>query len=117
MDIFELFTLIENDLEEYVRIYLSQPKLTIEEREKLYEDILKGNNDAKEQLLLSNLRLPILMAKKYSKDIDEFKEYLHAGNCALFEALDAFSYKKGSCFTRYANMLIKKSFVSVIADR
>lgn len=117
MDIFELSSLIENDLEEYIKIYLSQPKLTKEEREELYLEILKGNEEAKERLLLSNLRLPIYMAKKCARDLDEFKEYLHAGNCALFEALDTFSYKKGSCFTRYTNMLIKRHITAVIADR
>ena len=117
MDQFELATLIENDLEEYVSIYLSYPKLSKIEREELYVEILKGNEEAKNILLLSSLRFPIILAKRSACDIEEFKEYLHAGNMALFEALETFSYKQGACFTRYANMLIKKSFISVIADR
>ena len=41
MDQFELITLIENDLEEYVSIYLSYPKLSKIEREELYIEILE----------------------------------------------------------------------------
>ena len=115
MDQFELATLIENDLDEYIWIYLSYPKLSKIEREALYVEILNGSEKAKNKLLLSSLKLPILMAKKCARDIEEFIDYLHAGNLALFEALDSFSYKQGACFTRYANMLIKKSIVSVIA--
>ena len=71
---FELATLIENDLDEYVSIYLSQPKLSKEEREVLYEKILNGDEEAKNQLLLSYLKYPIIMAKRCAKDIDEFKD-------------------------------------------
>ena len=114
---FELATLIENDLDEYVSIYLSQPKLSKEEREVLYEKILNGDEEAKNQLLLSYLKYPIIMAKRCAKDIDEFKDYLHAGNLALFGSLESFSYKKGACFTRYLNFQIRKEITKVIAGR
>ena len=80
-------------------------------------DILNGDEEAKNQLLLSYLKYPIIMAKRCAKDIDEFKDYLHAGNLALFESLESFSYKKGACFTRYLNFQIRKEITKVIADR
>ena len=67
MDQFELVTLIENDLEEYVNIYLSYPKLSKIEREELYVEILNGNEEARNKLLLSSLRFPIILAKRAAK--------------------------------------------------
>lgn len=80
------------------------------------EDINKGN-EAKEKLLLHNLRLSASIAKKYtyvsSLDIDDL---IQAGNIGLIKAIEHFDVDKDVKFSSYATYWITQSIFRTIGN-
>lgn len=61
----------------------------------------KGDIDAKNELVSSNLRLVIRMAKKLSVD-DNLEDLIQEGSMGLMHAVDKFEYQRGWRFSTYA---------------
>ncbi len=109
------------NVDDPVRMYLREigriPLLTYDEELNLAKRILKGDEEAKQKLAESNLRLVVSIAKKYVGRGMLFLDLIQEGNMGLMKAVEKFDYTKGFKFSTYATWWIKQAITRAIADQ
>ena len=104
-----------------VRMYLREigriPLLTYDEEIELAKRVLDGDEEAKQKLAESNLRLVVSIAKKYVGRGMLFLDLIQEGNMGLIKAVEKFNYKKGYKFSTYATWWIRQAITRAIADQ
>ena len=104
-----------------VRMYLREigkiPLLSYEEEAELAQRILKGDEEAKQKLAESNLRLVVSIAKKYVGRGMLFLYLTQGGNMGVIKAVEKFDYNKGFKFSTYATWWIRQAITRAIADQ
>ena len=108
----------EKDL---VSLYLNDIRkheiLTKEEEQELLIKAKSGDEQAKQQLILSNLRLVVNITKNYSNKGLGFIDLISEGNFGLIHAIDKFDYTKGYRFSTYAVWWIKQAITKAIISK
>lgn len=109
------------NVDDPVRMYLREigriPLLTFEEELDLAQKILQGDEEAKQKLAESNLRLVVSIAKKYVGRGMLFLDLIQEGNMGLIKAVEKFDYTKGFKFSTYATWWIRQAITRAIADQ
>ena len=109
------------NVDDPVRMYLREigriPLLTSEQELDLAKRILKGDEEAKQKLAESNLRLVVSIAKKYVGRGMLFLDLIQEGNMGLIKAVEKFDYTKGFKFSTYATWWIRQAITRAIADQ
>lgn len=109
------------NVDDPVRMYLREigriPLLTYDEELDLAKRILKGDEEAKQKLAESNLRLVVSIAKKYVGRGMLFLDLIQEGNMGLIKAVEKFDYTKGFKFSTYATWWIRQAITRAIADQ
>lgn len=104
-----------------VRMYLREigriPLLSYDEELEIAQKVLEGDEEAKQKLAESNLRLVVSIAKKYVGRGMLFLDLIQEGNMGLIKAVDKFDYKKGFKFSTYATWWIRQAITRAIADQ
>ena len=109
------------NIDDPVRMYLREigkiPLLSFEEELSLAKEVIEGNEDAKQKLAESNLRLVVSIAKKYVGRGMLFLDLIQEGNMGLIKAVEKFDYQKGYKFSTYATWWIRQAITRAIADQ
>lgn len=95
---------------QYIKDVKKYPLLSAEEEISLAEAAQRGNREAAEKLITSNLRLVIKIAKKYSTNYSQILELIQEGNIGLMKAVKKFSKSFNVRFSSYAALWIKQNF-------
>ena len=91
--------------------------LTAEEEVELSVRIRKGDEEALKELVTSNLRFVISVAKQYQNKGLSFPDLINEGNFGLVRAAKKFDETKGFKFISYAVWWIRQSITHAIAQQ
>ncbi len=106
-----------------VQVYLKEigrtPLLTKDEEKDLAKKILKGDEEARQRLMKSNLRLVVSIAKRYANRTPNLTllDLIQEGNIGLSRAVEKFDYQKGFKFSTYATWWIRQAITRALADQ
>lgn len=85
--------------------------LTQVEEVALCKKIESGDLQARDEMIRSNLRLAISIAKKYQNMGVDFDDLVQESNIGLLKAIEKFDYRRGFKFSTYATYWIKQSVI------
>lgn len=106
---------------ENIRVYLKDirkiPLLNAKGERDLFQRIKKGDDDARDIMIRSNLRLVINIAKRYMNYGLPFMDLIEEGNMGLMKAVEKFNIRRGFRFSTYAVWWIRQSITRAIFEQ
>ncbi len=90
--------------------------LTAQEEVDLAKRIERGDLDAKQKLVESNLRVVVSIAKDYRNQGLPFVDLIQEGTLGLVRAVEEFDYRKGFKFSTYATRWIRQAIARALTD-
>lgn len=105
-------------LTSYLREIADYPQLNVEEEKVLAIRIENGDSNAKRELIQSNLKLVVTIARKaIHMSALPMIDLIQEGNLGLMIAAEKFNYKLGYRFSTYAGWWIKQSMFKAISEQ
>jgi len=103
------------------QLYLKEigfsPLLSAEEEVKYGRLALKGNEEARKKMIVSNLRLVVKIARRYYNRGMEFSDLIEEGNLGLLRAVEKFDPERGFRFSTYATWWIRQTIERAIMNQ
>ncbi|WP_352415391.1 sigma-70 family RNA polymerase sigma factor [Oscillibacter ruminantium] len=106
-------------VQHYLKQASASPLLDQEEERQLAIRSANGDQNAKEKLICSNLRLVVSLAKKHTSYTQSmtFLDLIQEGNLGLMKAVERYDYTLGFRFSTYATWWIRQAITRSIADQ
>lgn len=108
---------MNNPIQSYLKDVRPIPLLSAVEEVDLARKIAKGDKKAREQMIKSNLRLVISLAKRYVNLGVPLSDLIEEGNIGLMKSVEKFDPEKGFRFSTYAAWWIKQGISRAIIDQ
>ncbi len=107
----------QDPLKLYVRQIGNGALLTREEERELARRKDEGDEQAKRQLIESNLRLVMAITRNYTKANVPLLDLIQEGNLGLIRAVEKFDYRLGFKLSTYATWWIRQAITRALADQ
>ncbi|MBW3553114.1 MAG: sigma-70 family RNA polymerase sigma factor [Gemmatimonadetes bacterium] len=107
----------ESSLDQYLKEISAYKLLTREEEVDLAQRIRKGEAEALDKLVRSNLRFVVSVAKKYQNQGVALSDLINEGNLGLIRAAHKFDETKGIKFISYAVWWIRQAILQALAEQ
>src|SRR3982074_3647273 len=91
--------------------------LTARQEVDLAKRIERGDLEAKQKMVESNLRLVVSIAKRYRNQGLPFLDLIQEGTGGLVRAAEKFDYRRGFKFSTYATWWIRQAIARALADK
>jgi RNA polymerase primary sigma factor len=113
----DLSAMTGDTLQLFLRDVRRHPLLTAADEVELAKRIERGDLDAKERMVNSNLRLVVSLAKKYQGHELSLLDLIQEGILGLIRAAEKFDWRKGYKFSTYATFWIRQALQRGIANQ
>ena len=90
--------------------------LTREEEVELSQRMEAGDKAARNQMIESNLRLAVSIAKRHQRSGCSLEDLIQESNVGLIKAVDRFDWRRGFKFSTYASWWIKQAVRRHVTD-
>jgi RNA polymerase primary sigma factor len=103
-------------LELFLREAGRRPLLTAAQEVELTKRVERGDLDARQTMIESNLRLVVSIAKRYRHQGLPFLDLIQEGTLGLMRAVEKFDWRRGFKFSTYATWWIAQAVARGLAD-
>ena len=104
------------NFKEYLIEISKYPLLTEDQEKNLSRRIKEGDQSAREELINSNLRLVVYIAKSYKSNGMSFEDLVMEGNIGLITAVEKFDPERNCRFSTCATPWIKQAIMKAIIE-
>jgi len=101
----------------YLKDIRKTPLLTFEQEQELAKRVALGDEEARERMIEANLRLVVVIGKRYINRGLPFPDIIEEGNLGLMRAVEKFQYKRGFRFSTYAWWWIRQFIERAIVNQ
>jgi RNA polymerase primary sigma factor len=113
----ELVVMTSDTLQLFLRDVRRHPLLSAADEIELAKRIERGDLEAKERMVNSNLRLVVSLAKKYQGHELALLDLIQEGILGLIRAAEKFDWRKGYKFSTYATFWIRQAIQRGLANK
>ena len=107
----------DGSLDLYLREISRYPLIDRDEEARLAEGIRRGEEEALDKLVRSNLRFVVSVSKKYQNQGVPLPDLINEGNLGLIRAAHKFDETKGIKFISYAVWWIRQAILQALAEQ
>jgi RNA polymerase primary sigma factor len=104
-----------------IEIYLSEirqiPLLTREQEVEVAKQVAAGDEAAKKRMVESNLRLVVMLARRYQGRGLPLADLIAEGNLGLIRAVEKFRWDRGTRFSTYGTWWIRQAIQRALANQ
>jgi len=104
-------------LKSYLREVRRSTLLSFKQEQELGKRVLAGDEQARQQMIESNLQLVISIGKRYINRGFPFSDIVEEGNLGLIKAVEKFNYQRGFRFSTYASWWIRQYIERAIINQ
>jgi RNA polymerase primary sigma factor len=105
-----------DDLGPVLRRAIQHPLLMAADESRLARRIERGDMQAKNLMIESNLRLVVAIAKPYRGRTLPFADLVQEGTVGLVRAVEKFDYRRGLKFSTYATWWIRRAILRALGE-
>jgi RNA polymerase primary sigma factor len=113
----DLATATTDALQLFLNEMARYPLLTADQEVELAKRIERGDKAAKDQMVNSNLRLVVSIAKKYQGHGLSLLDLIQEGIIGLIRAVEKFDWRRGYKFSTYATWWIRQAVQRGVANK
>jgi RNA polymerase primary sigma factor len=113
----ELAAMTTDSLQLFLNEAGRYPLLTAAEEVELAKRIERGDQEAKDRMINSNLRLVVSIAKKYQGHGLSLLDLIQEGIIGLIRAVEKFDWRRGYKFSTYATWWIRQAVQRGVANK